>query len=530
MKKFKKLSAFLETSSGITPNVPTLKRFIKILSGFGYDRFYIGMADAYKIESEPRFGYKRGGYTVSDLKEIDRYAKTRGIEVVPQIQLLGHLHYLSKYPEYQVLFDTKDTLIVGDERVYEFIEKMIKTVSAGLSSRVIHIGLDETFGIGTGNYLKNNPPADKKELILRHIERVNVILEKYGYESVEMWGDMLLEKGDSSVTLEEIKNRLPRNSSVIVWNYEVKDEKRLSEMLSDGEKITDKLAFAGAVWKWLGFGANNAFSTDCILEQMRVCEKFGVENYLVTLWADNVSPCSVFAALPSLFVAAEYANGNIEGIDDLNKDKFLKEAGISYDDILSLDFLDNPFKEVSLFRSSSSVWVLYTDILLGNFDSIIPNGADKAYLALAKEYDGKIAGEYGYLFKTASSLAKLLAVKATLPSKIRKAYAENDKKSIEKSISLLRKLKKKSENFLSAYEEYFLHDNMPFGVEIYHLRLGELIVRCEYAVRRLKAFLDSGAKIEELEGGILPLGYEPMPTISCSIMVDPKLLVSYCLS
>lgn len=529
MNRFRHLSVFLETSSGVTPTVSSVKRFIKIISGFGYDRLYLGMADAYKIDGEPYFGYKRGGYSKSDFAEMDAYAKSKKVELIPQIQILGHLHYLKKYRVYRELFDTEDTLIVGDEKVYSLIDKMIGAVSEGLSSRTIHIGLDETFGLGTGNYLKKFPPADKKELILRHIGKVNEILKKYGYSSVELWGDMLLNEEGSSLSLSDISDRLPENFSVIVWNYEETDERKLSEMLDRGKSVTDKTGYAGGVWKYLGFGPNNAFSSECLLSQMKTCHKKGIEHFMITLWSDNVAPCSAFAALPSLFVAAQYAKGEIEDVSDIDKAKFAETAGIGYEDMYSLEYIDNPYEEQSKERSSSSVWGLYSDILLGNFDVLIPEGAENIYLNLAERYERLSVGKFGYIFRMSASLMKVLAEKARIPARIRSAYREKDKSAILKIAAEIKTLKRLLKDFLRKFEAYFLHDNMAFGLEVYHLRIGELIARCDYAVSRLNAFAARGEKIDELEGGILPPECHPSLTIGRGVMIDPKFLISYCI-
>lgn len=529
MKKFDTLSVLLETSSGVTPKPETVKRFIKIISEMGYKRLYLGMADSYKIEGEPYFGYKRGGYTKRDFNEMDEYAISCGVEIVPQIQLLGHLHYLKKFPRYAELFDTQDTLIVGDERVYELIEKMIKTISEGLSSKTIHIGLDETFGLGTGNYLKNHPPKDKKELITEHIGRVKKILDKYGYKRIEAWGDMLAEEGDFRLSLQEVKKLLPSEMSVIVWNYEEKSDDKISGLIDEGRKVSDRVAFAGAVWKYLGFGPNNAFSADCILSQMKSCFQHGVKDYVVTLWSDAVAPCSNFAALPSLYAAAEYANGNIENLCDIDKNKFKSIAGIGYDELYALEYLDNPFKENCTTRSSSSVWALYSDVLLGNFDTLIPENADKAYISLAEEYEKSFGGEYGYIFRMSAALCKALAARSNISAEIRKAYASKNIAAIKVIIPKIEEWTLRLKNFAAEFNKYYLHDNMPFGLEVYHIRLGGLIQRAEFVKERLNDFIKDGKTIEELEGGVLPLGYEPMPTISCSIMTDPKMLVSYCI-
>lgn len=61
MKKFEHLSALVECSSGVVPKVETIKKYLDIFSRMGYDRMYLGLADAYKIPEEPFFNYKRGG-------------------------------------------------------------------------------------------------------------------------------------------------------------------------------------------------------------------------------------------------------------------------------------------------------------------------------------------------------------------------------------------------------------------------------------------------------------------------------------
>jgi len=60
MKKFKKLSTLLEVSNNNTPNFETYKKYVDMISAFGYDELYLSLTDAYKMEGEPYFNYKRG--------------------------------------------------------------------------------------------------------------------------------------------------------------------------------------------------------------------------------------------------------------------------------------------------------------------------------------------------------------------------------------------------------------------------------------------------------------------------------------
>ncbi len=528
MKKFEHLSAFIECSSGVIPTVERVKSYLDVLSKMGYTKLYLGMADAYKIKEEPFFNYKRGGYTKEDLNEMDEYAKGCGIELIGQIHVLSHLHFLRKYPEYFHLFDTDNVLLVGEERVYVLIENMVKAISEGLSTRRIHIGFDEVFNIGTGEYLKKYGPADRMDLMLDHLKRVLKILEKYGY-TCELWGDMLVDSKGTKVTAAQIREVLPDDSVVYDWDYEEKDEAKVADRIDRMMQCSKNVAFAGAVWKYLGYSPCNGYSIERIIPQMKACYKKGISHYMITLWSDDVSRACVDATLPSLYVAAEYANGNYDGENELDKDKFERIVGVKFDDMMSLDYVDDPFKTNSACRSSSSFWMLFNDLLLGNFDLFSADGAGEAYAALAEEYAAKKGGNYSHIFEMSESVMRVLSKKATLVNDIRTAYLNKDKEALKPLIDKIAVFKEELSNFVQVFSRYFRRDNRPFGLEVHHLYLGGQLVRCDYTVERLRAFIEKDERIEELDGGVLPVNYDYPLTLDCSCMVDYKMLVSYCM-
>ncbi len=528
MKRFEHLSALIECSSGLVPTVERVKSYLDVLSKMGYNRLYLGMADAYKIKEEPFFNYKRGGYTKEDLNEMDEYAKGCGIELIAQIHTLSHLHFLRKYPEYFPLFDTDNVLIVGEERVYVLIENMVKAISEGLSTRKIHIGFDEVFHIGTGEYLKKYGPADKMELMLTHLKRVLKILEKYGY-TCELWGDMLVDSNGTKVTAAQIREVLPDDSLVFDWDYEEKDERKIEERLDRMSQCSKNIAYAGAVWRYLGYGPCNRYSMERIIPQMKACYKKGVSHYMITLWSDEVSRASVDATLPSLYIAAEYANGNFDGENELDKDKFERIVGVKFDDMMSLDYVDDPFKTNNGNRSSSSFWMLFNDLLLGNFDLFSNPAAPEAYAALAEEYAAKKNGNYGHIFEMSESVMRVLSKKAPLTTAIRTAYMNKDKAALAHLIEKIEEMKVELGNFVKVFSRYFRRDNRPFGLEAHHLYLGGQLVRCDYTVDRIRAYIENDEIIEELEGGVLPINYQPPLSLDNSCMVDYKMLISYCL-
>ena len=66
--------------------------------------------DTYEVEGQPYFGAYRGKYTKDEIKELDAYASMFGVELVPCIQTLAHLHNALKWPGMDKIRDSADIL------------------------------------------------------------------------------------------------------------------------------------------------------------------------------------------------------------------------------------------------------------------------------------------------------------------------------------------------------------------------------------------------------------------------------------
>ena len=195
MKHFDTFGVMIDCSRNAVPSVAGLKRFFDVISKMGYNCAMLYTEDTYEVKGEPRFGYKRGRYSVEELKEIDRYAASVGIELIPCIQTLAHLNAIFRWGEYKKIQDIDDILLMENERTETLIENMFATLSEAISSRKIHIGMDEAHNVGRGKYLDKHGLCDRYEILLRHLNRVCEIARKYGYEPM-MWSDMFFRLGN----------------------------------------------------------------------------------------------------------------------------------------------------------------------------------------------------------------------------------------------------------------------------------------------------------------------------------------------
>lgn len=511
MKKFKKLSTLLEVSNNNTPNFETFKKYVDFISAMGYDELYLSLTDAYKMEGEPYFNYKRGGFTTDDFKKMEEYANAKGLDLIPNIQTLGHLAYLERHFCYTDMLDTREILLVGNERVYELVDKMFKTMAGALKSRRIHIGYDETYGLGTGNYFKQNGFRDRKEILLEHLKRVVEIGEKYGY-TFEIWHDMLIERFQTNVTPEVVKAALPDSVKVFYWNYREANEETLRKNLAELKENVGsykKITYTGAAYKINGLSTQNDFSISRIIPQMKVSAELGIEQYLVTVWSDRGAWVNNFAVMPVLFAAAEYANGNFDENKPLDKQKFFDIVGVKFDDFMSLDYLNNPDKQPSKYVHNRSFRVFVEDMLVTGYDLLHDMKMSEWYETLADEYSRVEAGEFGYIFEMAAAFARTLSIRANLGRTIRAAYKNADKQALAECLSRLENLNDSLAELIDIFYDYWRKTNMGFGSEINHLFLGGQLVRNDYIMRVIRDYIENDRKIDELETETIPPSIDP---------------------
>ena len=108
MKKKKSLGVMIDLSRNAVMSLPALKDFLTVLKKFGYNTVFLYMEDTYEVEGEEYFGYMRGRYSVEEMKEIDEFCTSIGIEAIPCIQTLAHLNALMRWPRFQRICDCND--------------------------------------------------------------------------------------------------------------------------------------------------------------------------------------------------------------------------------------------------------------------------------------------------------------------------------------------------------------------------------------------------------------------------------------
>lgn len=504
------LGVMIDCSRNAVMNVPSLKRFIDLLSAFGYNMLQLYTEDTYEISGEPYFGYMRGRYTAEEIREIDAYAKSKGIELVPCIQTLAHLNAIIRWRQYHQIIDCNDILLAGDERTYALIDKMFETLAKNFTSRRVNIGMDEAHMVGLGKYLDLHGYQKRFDILLAHLERVCEIAKKYGFKPM-MWSDMFFRLASGGMYYgvparkigKDVIEKVPKEVELVYWDYYGNTERHYADMIRAHKRFDNGIWFAGGLWSWTGYAPHNRMSMGRTRKALRACRRNGVGNVFFTMWGDDGGECSYFSLLPALCYAAECARGNtdIKAI----KAKFKQVTGCDFNRFLAADLPNMIGKVDEHGYANPCKYMLYNDLFAGVFDSTV-NPVDKekykSYSRKLKRFDS--SSPYYYIFDTLSALCELLYVKYDLGYNTRKAYQAGDKEALKELLPEYSKLVKKADKFYRKFKELWLKENKPFGLEVIEIRLGGLMLRAESCRKRLEEYLEGKIdKIEELEQRLL---------------------------
>ena len=237
MRYFDELGVMIDCSRNAVMTVPQLKKFFELIAKMGYNQAMLYMEDTYEIPDERFFGYLRGKYSQSELKELDDYAYSLGIELIPCVQTLAHLRTIFRWPDFGAINDITDIMLVDDPRTYEVIEHMIASLRSCFRTNKVNIGMDEAHLIGRGKYMNLHGLCDKTELILKHLNKVVEIIKKYNFHGY-MWNDMfyrLAANGQYYATNvrfdPSIKAMVPEDVTLVYWDYYHTDKKTYDVMI-----------------------------------------------------------------------------------------------------------------------------------------------------------------------------------------------------------------------------------------------------------------------------------------------------------
>ncbi len=497
----------MDVSRNAVLTVPAVKHLLRKLALLGQNTLMLYTEDTYEIEERPYFGYMRGRYTAAELRELDDYAASLGIEMIPCIQVLGHLATTLRWGATVPYRDTERVLQVGAEETYAFIEDMLKAVSRCFRSRRIHIGMDETHDLGRGASIDRYGYRPASEMYFEHLTRVVELCRRHGLSPM-MWSDMFFRIYDkekkhfvlydtSRGIAEEYLHLIPEGVQQVFWDYYHPEYDFYKGNIENHRPLGRDTVFAGGVWLWSGHSPLFSRSLRNTLPALEACRDSGVREILATVWHNGAE-----AALPlSLAGIAWYADFDYRGeySEEGVRETFRAATLESYDSFLLAELPEYPHGGTGPLSRA----LLYNDPLCGLADRTIEKF--DGYRAFYEEAEGRLAdavteGYFAPALDVQRALVHLLALKADFGVRLTRAYREGDREALAALAAECDELRDRLEALRLAHRRSWMSYCKPFGWEVHDIRYGGLLCRFETARARIAAYLAGEIPaIEELE-------------------------------
>ena len=513
---FSRRGFMLDCSRNAVANPEKLRSLVRRLAKMGMNQLFLYMEDTYEVPGYPYFGTYRGKYTREELRDLDKYCALFGIELVPCIQTLAHLHSFLRWHNSRPLRDTGDILKVGSKEVYTFIRNLLESLRSCFSTRNIHIGMDEAHMLGLGNYLRENGYEESSVLIRRHTDRVLELCQETGWTPM-MWSDMYItaNTGGGYYNVKASTDtsgweKPPRELGMVYWDYYNTRKDIYHHMLRVHKALSDRVIFAGGIWNWNGISPNYGKAFCCSRLALEACRQEGIQEVFATGWMDNCAETPIDAIYPGLAVFSFLCFH--EDLYEEELSTYFRDCiDAELEDFLLLDLLDALFKGSgkNLTADNPSKYLLYQDPMLGIFDYHLKDtDTETYYRTLADKLKSKAEtpGEYQEFFRFYYYLSLVLSRKADLGIRIKTAYDAKDLSTLKEiSEEVIPNIIRNLTVMHTSRESLWFADAKPFGYELLDIRLGGVKTRLESCRRRLQSFLEGKVQtLEELEQERLP--------------------------
>ena len=513
-EQFERKGVMIDLSRAGVMTVDALKNYMEYMALFGLNALMLYMEDVYEIEELPYFGYMRGRYSKEELKEIDRYGQLYGIEVIPCIQTLGHFEQYLKWKESKNFSDTSTVIMPGTKESIEFVDKLLSTISECFTTRLIHIGMDEAWGMGRGKYLKKYGLENGHKLFCDHPTKVKKLTEKYNFKPM-IWSDMYfrLASPDEKYYVDNVefpdfvKELVPKDVMLTYWDYYHKDEDYYKFMINKHRELTDNIVFAGGIWLWAGHLPDYKTTINTTNPALNVCKQECIKDIYATIWGNDGCETDIIFSLPACVLYGEHAYNKAVDNDILSK----RIKMVFSTELNAFERLSDALYPVGSFsRTKPSVCVkqiLYNDIICGIVDyDMLNEEISSNYKKLYEEYKelSKKEGVFKQHFEYVATICKICYEKTDITIKLHKEYTN---KSALKDLAdnSLAKLPDDYSKLKELHYKLWHKSYKPFGFEIVDGRYGAAIERIKTAIMRINDYLNGNTdSLTELAEKRLP--------------------------
>jgi hypothetical protein len=199
------------------------RRFLDFCAEWGVNAVIFRLTDdqgcALRFRSHPELVTHPNALTPEEAQALASYAAARGVELIPEIESLGHSHYITRSPEHADLDDQApgghswaNALIPLHPKTMQILGDLYTEAAALFPGRYLHTGCDETNWGGSTFAQELLKTRTKAQVWGEYLNALNAKVRALNREMI-IWDDMVLQHEPA------ILDGLDRSIILHDWEY-----------------------------------------------------------------------------------------------------------------------------------------------------------------------------------------------------------------------------------------------------------------------------------------------------------------------
>lgn len=292
----------MDTSHGPLPSEDEIKRQIDFLARWKANQYYF-----YSEANIELAGYSLinlgARYTKQQIRQIINYARERHIDVVPCMELYGHLHDLFRVERYADLaaLPHGGEINPRNPKVQALLHDWVEQLTALFPSPWFHVGMDEPWELEKAG----GPAAGAVEpgkLYIDQLQNITALVTQFGKRPM-FWADVN-SGARIFVKYPELFSQLPKNVIAVPWHYHVQPD--YAAFLAPFARENVSQVFAPGIWCWDEITPDFYRTFQNIDGFLADGRKYGALGMINTGWTD-ASQVLYRTALPGIAYGAAAA-------------------------------------------------------------------------------------------------------------------------------------------------------------------------------------------------------------------------------
>ena len=215
------------------------------LAKWGYNTLWWHFMDdegfAQKLRSRPELASPYA-FSLAEARRFVALARSHGIDVVPEVESLGHTLSVTRLPQYAHLFNGRpfghNAMCPSHPDTLALLRDIIPEVAELFGGKYLHAGLDESNLSGCERCAERNRGKPPWHVLAEHIIAAREIVAACGRRMV-MWADSIERN-------PELLQVLPKDIVLAHWNYSEIPVEKIEPSVDAGFEIICVSAISGS--------------------------------------------------------------------------------------------------------------------------------------------------------------------------------------------------------------------------------------------------------------------------------------------